>query len=467
MHRTDRGPATGLRSITKRQWTALAGTMLGWGMEGFDIALFALVVQPAVTDLLGPGASSSDIVFHTGLAVSVFLGAWALGAIVFGVVADYIGRVRILTLGIILYAVFTALSATADSYWLLVVFRFIAGLGSGIEGPVGAALMAETWNNRYRARATGIMMSGYAGGFFLASWAYGLLSPHGWRVTLAVAVLPALLVIFIRRHVHEPVAMKQVQAQRRGHPSHGAAGPDQAAVPTGLGAPDPDAQAFVLRRLFTRPLLRPTVLCTLIQFGALICFWATSTWTPPIVRELSIADGLGPQAAGDRVTLATAMLNLGGLVGYASWGFLADWIGRRGAFLVGFGATAVGVGYLYPFAHTYSTFLMLLPLVGFGIFGTLAGPAVYFPEIFPVGVRVSAISVSNSLGRFLTAPGPLVTASIAAIFFHGNLGLAVSTMCCALVVGVVATLLSQETRTISPRAGVAASGQPHQTMSVD
>jgi MFS family permease len=289
------------------------------------------------------------------------------------------------------------------------------------------------------------MMSGYAAGYFLASWVYGWLHPYGWRATLAVAVLPALLVLFIRRFVHEPEVMTHLQEDRRAR----RAGVTRRVADAGgrsLVEHDVDADTFVLRRLFTRPLLRFTVLCSLIQVAALMCFWATSTWTPQIIRELSAADGLGAELTAGRVTQATALLNLGGLLGYATWGFIADAMGRRGAFLVSFLATAVGVGVLYPFNHDYSTFLWLLPLVGFGIFGTLAGPSIYFPEIFPVGVRVSSISVTNSLGRFLTAPGPLVAGAIAATSFGGDLGLAVTTMCSFVVLGIVAALLGPETR---------------------
>lgn len=453
-------PVSGLRDITKRQWTTLAGTMMGWGLEGFDVALFALVVVPAVTELLGPGASPGDVLVHAGLAVTVFLFAWALGAIVFGVLADYIGRVRVLTIGIVMYAVFSALSATAHEFWLLLVFRFIAGLGSGIEAPVGATLMAETWNNRYRARAIGIMMSGYAIGYFLASWVYGLLNPYGWRITLAVTVIPALLVLFIRRFVHEPEAMKQLQADRRA-----------AHVPSELATPAPpstrgverdsDAQTFVLRRLFTQPLLKNTILCTMIQAGALFSFWAITTWTPQIIRTMSAGDGLDAATTAAHVTQATALLNLGGLVGYATWGFIADWIGRRGAFLFSFLVTAASVGFLFPFDRSYTTFLIVLPVVGFGIFGALAGPCVYYPEVFPVGVRASAIAVTNSFGRFLTSPGPLVAGSIAAAYFGGDLGVSVTAISSFVVLGIVGVLFSPETRDrYRERAPEAASPAP-------
>src|SRR5215208_4147654 len=118
--------------------------------------------------------------------------------------ADYFGRVRVLSVSILTYALFTGLCAIVTEYWQLAAFRFIAGLGSGVELPVGAALIAETWNNRYRSKATGIMMSGFAVGFFLASVAYWLVGGYGWRVVFLLGLLPALTVFIIRRNVHEP-----------------------------------------------------------------------------------------------------------------------------------------------------------------------------------------------------------------------------------------------------------------------
>ncbi|MHD0307171.1 MFS transporter [Rhodococcus erythropolis] len=453
-------PVSGLRDITKRQWATLAGTTGGWGMEGFDVAIFALVVGPAVTDLLGPGATPDQIIFHAGLAITVFLAAWALGAIVFGILADHFGRVRILTIGILLYAVFTALTALSHEYWLLLLFRFFAGLGSGVEAPVGATLMSETWNNRYRARAIGIMMSGYAAGYFLASWVYGLLGQHGWRITLSVAVLPALLVLFIRRFVREPEVMVRLQEDRKALRQNNDDGP-LCAQPSGTAVErDDDPTTFALRRLFKRPLLRPTIAATLIQVGALFSFWATSTWTPQIIREISIADGLDAQTTAANVTNATAMLTLGGFIGYATWGFIADWIGRRGAFLFSFSVSAVSVGFLYPMDHAYSTFLWVLPVVGFGIFGALAGPSVYLPEIFPVGVRASALSLTNSFARIFTAPGPLVAGSIAATYFAGDLGSAVTIMNLFLIVGVIGVLIGRETRNSYREARPSATADP-------
>ena len=188
---------------------------LGWGLEGFDIALFALLVGPAVTELLGPGASNGDIVFHIGLCVTIFLLGWTVGAVAFGIVADYFGRVWVLSLGVLMYAVFTGAAALSHEYWLFVLMRFIAGLGSGVEGPVGATLIAESWRNQYRAKATGVMLSGYAGGYFLASLVYSLLNSAGWRWSLATALAPAVLVLFIRRFVPNPRSARSCRPAAR------------------------------------------------------------------------------------------------------------------------------------------------------------------------------------------------------------------------------------------------------------
>ncbi len=415
--------------ITRVQWKALVGTAAGWGLEGFDASLFTFVLVAAMRDLLGDGASEADIAFHAGLTISLFLGGWALGGLLFGLLSDYFGRVRVLMAGVLLYAVFTAASALTQEYWQLAVVRFIAGLGSGVEAPVGAALIAETWHPRHRARAIGVMASGYAVGYFLASLVYGAIGGHGWRVTLAVALVPAALVLFVRRGVREPAALTEARDRRAARRSAGGARSSE--------------DRFVLWRLFSPPLLRRMVPCLLIATGALVVFWSTTTWTPQIITGLS--GGPGPHAVA-QVARATAMLNLGGVLGYASWGFVADAIGRRGAFLVSFAATAAGIGALYPFGRGYTAHLWLLPLVGFGIFGALGGNLVCFPELFPTSVRASALAASNAVGRLLTAPGPLVAGTIAVSWFGGDLGVAIAVMASFTVLGVAGTLLLPETR---------------------
>jgi len=421
----------GLRSITRYQWLVLIGTTLGWGLEGYDASLYALIVGPAVTELLGPAATPTAIGVHAGLAISLFLAGWAIGAIIFGTLADYHGRVRVLSVCILLYAVCTAATALVQEYWQLATLRFLAGLGSGVEVPVGAALIAETWSGRYRGKAISVMMSGFAAGFFLASLTYGLLGGYGWRVTIAAAILPAFVGIFVRRVLHEPQAMVEIAERRKARKAAGIRTAED---------------RFVLARVLTPPLLSRTIVCSMIFTGVLLAFWSVTTWTPDIIRGVLAREGVTGTDAVGRVALATALLNLGGVAGYASWGFIADWIGRRGAFLVSFLCSAIGLGVLYPFEHSYTTYLWLLPLVGFGVLGVLAGPSVYFPELFGPAVRATAIAVTNSAGRFLTVPGPLVAGTIATVHFGGNTGLAVVAVSGATVIAFIGVLLSPESR---------------------
>ncbi|MFI9415100.1 MFS transporter [Nocardia gamkensis] len=448
----DAGRSDSLRTtITRRQWLTLVGTTLGWGLEGFDVSLFALIAVPAVKDLLGPDASSAEIRFHAGLGITIFLLGWTVGGLLLGFLSDYFGRVRILTFAVAAYAVFTALSAASDEFWQLAVLRFLAGLGSGVEAPVGAVLMAETWNNRYRARAIGIMMSGYAGGFFLASVAYAVVGVHGWRTTILLAVIPAVVAVFVRRFVEEPEAMVEVRRLRAERKAARVIGPED---------------RFVLWRLFSPPLLGRMLASLLLQTGALFAFWSVTTWTPTIITQLATADGKGPAAIVTSVSTATAMLNLGGVIGYATWGFIADVVGRRYTFIISFVASATGIAILFPFPHSYHIYLWILPLVGFGIFGALGGVCVYIPELFPTSTRVSALVVGNSVGRLLTAPGPLIAGSIASRYFHGNLGTAVTVIAALMLLTIIGALAGPETKGVALEQTVTPVIEPHLTKGV-
>jgi MFS family permease len=427
------GERSWLQDITRYQWMVLLVTTLGWGLDGFDGVLYTLVLGPSVTELLN-NPSSPDLAFYGGLAMSLYLYGWAIGAVLFGLLADYFGRVRVLAVSILTYALFTGVCAIVTDYWQLAAARFIAGLGSGVEFPVGAALIAETWNNRYRSKATGIMMSGFAGGFFLASVAYWLVGGYGWRVVFLLGLLPAFVVFIIRRNVHEPESMAQVRARRAER---------KAALQAGAAKTTEDR--FVLSQLLRPPLLKRTVPAMLISIGALFSFWAVTTWTPEVIRNVMEDRGITDDAAIPYVASITAALYLGGIVGYASWGFIADRIGRKPTMMISILAILVGVWLVFPVAHEPITYLILVPIVGFGITGMFSGSAVYFPEFFPPAVRATGISLTNSTGRVLTAPGPLVAGSIAGLWFGGNLGLAIAVISSLIGFALVGLLLLPET----------------------
>ena len=332
-----------------------------------------------------------------------------------------------------MYSVFTGLSALSQEWWQLGLFRFLTGLGLGVEWPIGAALIAETWNNRHRARAAGVMMSGFALGFFLASAVYGLVGGLGWRAVFAVGILPALVVVFIRRYLPEPEAFLAIQKRRRALKSSPHLSPEEARF-----------NRFIFIQLFTPPLLKHTVLGIIMSVGGLFAFWSVTTWAPQIVRDLMASQGISGGAAIPYVTYSNMALNLGGFIGYASWGFIAERLGRRGALLLSFLTALFGTWALFPFQTSFLAYMLLLPVVGFGIFGFFSGSAVYFPALFPSHVRATACALCNNVGRLITAPGPFV-AGILVASFGGSFGLATTVIASTLVVAIVALAFARET----------------------
>jgi MFS family permease len=149
--------AFGFAEVTRYQWLVLFVAWLGWVFDSMDGTLYSLVQKPAVTDLMGAGASEAAIGLYSSVVFSVMLVGWALGGIVFGIVADYLGRTKALAITILIYSVFTGLSALAHTWWSLAFFRFITGLGLGGEWAAGAALVAEVWPDRLRAKAGAIL----------------------------------------------------------------------------------------------------------------------------------------------------------------------------------------------------------------------------------------------------------------------------------------------------------------------
>jgi MFS family permease len=177
--------------VTRYQWLALLIAWLGWVFDAMDATIYAIVLHPALYDLLqssGQPVTSEHIGWYGGIIFSVFLIGWALGGIFFGVIADYIGRTKTLIATILIYAVFTGLAGLAQDWWHLAIYRFLTALGIGGEWAAGAALVAETWPEAKRAKAAGILQSAWAAGFFLAASFNLLLKGYGWRVLFVIGI---------------------------------------------------------------------------------------------------------------------------------------------------------------------------------------------------------------------------------------------------------------------------------------
>src|SRR5215471_5691080 len=200
--------------VTRYQWLVLMVAWLGWVFDSMDATLYSLVQRPAITELMGAGASDAQIGFYSSVVFSVMLIGWALGGIVFGIVADYIGRTKALTATILIYSVFTGLSALSHTWWQLGAYRFVTGLGLGGEWAAGAALVAEIWPDHLRAKAGALLQSAAALGFFLAAVLNLWVGVISWRYVFLIGAIPAVIVMLVRMLVKEPEVWVKAQKRR-------------------------------------------------------------------------------------------------------------------------------------------------------------------------------------------------------------------------------------------------------------
>jgi MFS family permease len=424
----------GLFGLSAYQWKVFLVTWLGWALDSTDFGLFSFVLRPAVTDLLGGAASPAQIGSVGGYLAMAGLLGWAIGGFVFGIIADYIGRVRTLAISILVFSIFTACQGFSQTPLQLGVFRFLAGIGTGAEGVVGIALVAEVFAQTHRAKVLGIMMTGGAFGPLIGGQIYNLVGPYGWRAVFFVGIVPALLLLILRRGVHEPDHFKIVQDRRD---AVKAAGPMASSA-------DQDFMRFSFLQLFSRELRFSTFVGLLFCVGTLLSIWTSLIWLPTIQSLMLQKEGIAGAAAIPYVGNGMTLWGIGGILGYGSFGFLADLIGRRPTILFfNIGAICSGL-VLYLGLSTWDYFPVVLPVFGYFVFGVFSGHAVYMPELFPTHVRATAVSFCNGSGRIITSFGPLVAGLLVVPF--GSFNNAAAVMTCFAVLSMVAMWLGRETR---------------------
>lgn len=427
-------PLGWLREVTRYQWLVFFVVWLGWALDATDFNLFSFVLRPAVTELLGGHATLSEIGKTGGLLTMVGLLGWAFGGFGFGIIADYIGRVRALALSILIYSVFTALQGFAQTPTQFGVFRFLSGVGTGAEIVVGIPLLAEAFADVHRAKVLGLMMTGGAFGSIIGGWVYGLLGGYGWRYVFFAGIAPALLLLLMRRGMVEPERFAAVRDRRK-------------ALAVGRAATEDDREflRFVPVQLFNRQLRYSTLVGLLFAVGTLLAIWTSVIWLPTIQSLMLEKEGVTGAAAISSVSKGMILWGIGGMFGYATFGFIADAIGRRPTIVFyNVGTLIVGL-YLYLGVSTWAPYLYLLPVFGYFVFGVFSGHAIYLPELFPTHVRATALSFCNGAGRVITSFGPLVAGLLVAPF-GGNFNKAAGVMTCFALVSIFAMYLGRETK---------------------
>ena len=388
-------------SITARAARrAMLSAWIGWMFDGYENYAFVLVMPVAMRQLVPPD-QIGRVALYSGAVLAVTLFGWATGGVIFGIVADYLGRKRVLMLAILWYSLFSGLTYFAPSYQILMLCRFLTGLGLGAEWGAGTAIVAELWPSTHRGRAAGILQSAFGAGFFIASvtWFFvGQWGPESWRYMFVIGALPALLLLYIQRQVEESPMWLEVKDRRRRAKTHAAMG----------GTPshaDKQVVQFTLAYVLSDPQLRRRIaLLLLMSLSTVIGWWSISTWIPLYAGQLAAAAGQQAQRA---ASLTGVTYNIGTVAGYLVFGAFADRWGRKPVIeLYYVGAFVMTVG-LFLFVKSPTVMLIVAAVNGFFTLGQFSWMAVYLPELFPTAVRGTSISLIFNASRFVAALGPL------------------------------------------------------------
>jgi MFS family permease len=423
-----------IKDVTRYQWMVFLVAWLGWALDSTDFGLFNLVLRPALTELLGGNPTIAEIGRAGGFLSMAGLLGWALGGFAFGILGDYIGRIRTLFLSVVVVGVFTGLQGLATSTWMLGVFRFLTGVGTGAEIVVGIPLVAEAFATGQRAKVLGIMMTGGAFGNLIAGQIFASIGPYGWRYVMYAGILPAIVLLFMRRGMEEPERFEEVRARR-----------EMLKAARSLTDADEKFLAFAPKQLFSRELRYSTFVGIMFCLGTLLAIWTSQIWLPTIQTQLLQKVGITGAASAPFVGHGMTLWGLGGILGYAAFGFIADAIGRRPAVVFYNIGTIVSGLYLYLVVDSWDMYPYLLPVFGFFVFGVFSGHAVYLPELFPTQVRATAVSFCNGTGRVITSFGPLVAGLITPML-GGQFSTATAIMTCFAGLSIIAMMLGRETR---------------------
>lgn len=414
------------QQVTRVQWHTLFAAQAGWMLDAMDVMLYAFALT---SDSFKAEFNFSDATAGSAAAGSVAsatLFTAAAGGIGFGVLADQIGRKRALSLTLLIYSLASAGTATAGLFTpsvlgmtitpfaQLVFWRAALGIGMGGEWACGAALVAETWPSQLRGRAISIMQSGWAIGYILAALLAAAILPVpqlGWRVLFLIGVLPALLVVWVRKHVPETLAHTP--------------GVDRASP----------------LEIFGPRFLNFTLRAGAVAVCVLIAYWGTFTWLPSFLASPVAKGGAG---LGIVRSLGWIIpMQVGAFFGYLSFGVIADRLGRKPAFILYLLVTAI-VTPIYGYAATNATLLMLLgPVLGFfgsgyfGLFGAMIS------ELFPQRIRATALGVIYNIGRAASATAPWLVGALADRY---GVGSALGVTSLFLLAGAALMLTLPETR---------------------
>jgi MFS family permease len=410
------------RTLDATQWKTLLASNLGWVFDGFETYALVLTVGVALKQLLDP-ARLPQLPTYAGAIIATTLLGWAVGGMCAGILADYIGRKRMMILAILTYSIMTALSAFAWDWPSFAAMRFLVGLAIGSEWVTGTSMTAEFWPDHARGRGAGLFQCGFGIGFFLASlvWLFvGATGPGAWRTMCLIGVLPALLTLWIRRAIPESAMWEKANERRRTAAAR---------------------RRFTLAELFADPVTRSRAIIALVMaIASASGFWAISTWIPPYVASVAAKAGLpAPQWA----SYAGLTYTAGTIVGYVGFGFLADAFGRKPVTLLFFALAFVLTPVLFLWIKDLSLLLAVAAVLGCFASGQFTWMSTWLPELFATHLRATGAGFVFNASRVPAALGVLIAGALITTF--GGFGNAATAIAAIYILGLVAAPFLPET----------------------
>jgi MFS family permease len=422
--RSEPGTGRWYSGLTGYHLFVLLVASLGWSFDTMDQRIFLMVRQPALTVLLGyernpetrqlrlrSGSDLSDkdrqeavnrIDWYSGLATAVFMLGWATGGLYFGIMGDRWGRARTMLLTILVYSLFTGLSALSQSWWDFMAYRFLTGLGVGGEFAAGVSLVAEVMPNAFRPFALGLIQALSAVGNITGSLVSGFIMSQapvsGWRYTFLIGTIPALMVVAVMRRLKEPETWEKARA-----------GSADAGQPT--------KKLGNLGDILGHPRWRKhTLIGVALALSGVIGLWGVGFWTFELVGKV-----LGPQGYTEgeinRIkSVGTALQDVGAFMGLFAFSILTALAGRRIAFAVSFATGLGGTILVFGTMQQESQVYWMFPLLGFCNLAVFGGYAIYFPELYPTRLRSTGTGFCYNVARYLAAIGPFTLGGLVGVY---------------------------------------------------
>jgi MFS family permease len=412
--------------LSRQQITGFWGAWAGWTLDGMDSVIYALVLSPALTELLpksGYKASPANVGFAGSVLFALFLVGWGL-SLVWGPLADRFGRSRVLAATIFVYAIFTGAAALSQTVWQLGLFRLLAGIGIGGEWALAGTYVAEAWPEDRRKMGAGYLQTGYYAGFFLASALnYTVAARYGWRAMFWCGLTPVVIAVVVLLRVKESERWQQkVKVKTEG----------------GLSS---------LRRIFSPPYRQRTLVNTVLLASAICGLWAAAVYAPTAIISLAKREGMLPPQAVRMSSFGMGLLSLGTILGCLAVPPLAERVGRKRTLAFYFLGMAICIllsfGWAFYLPRGLHPFIAVLFFLGF-FGGNFAIFSLWLPEQYGTTVRATAFAFTTSFGRFIAAG---VNFGVGALVSRmGTLGKPVAFTAVAFGIGLLIIPLAVETR---------------------